>query len=104
MRVSDWSSDVCSSDLSIIAFFVLPLAGLVMLSLTGPAADGTVVLSLANYATLFDLSTGRLDVLGRTLRIGFIVVGLSALIAVPVGYYLAKLLRSPKLRARKKMV
>lgn len=84
---------------SIVAFFVLPLGGLVALSLTSPSAGGAVELSLANYATLLDLSTGRLDVLGRTLRIGFIVVGLSALIAVPVGYYLAKLLRSPKLES-----
>ncbi|MCZ7597019.1 MAG: hypothetical protein M5U09_03645 [Gammaproteobacteria bacterium] len=51
---------------SIVAFFVLPLGGLVALSLTSPSAGGAVELSLANYATLLDLSTGRLDVLGRT--------------------------------------
>lgn len=100
MRGNPWLLIAASPWLgSIVAFFVLPLGGLVMLSLTSPSGEGAAILSLRNYETLLDLSTGHLDVLARTLRIGLIVVGLSALIAVPVGYYLAKLLRAPKLEA-----
>jgi len=82
---------------SLVVFFVLPLAGLFLLSLTGPAADGEGLrFSFANYATIMDLSAGRLDVLWRTVRIGFTVVALSILLAVPVAYHLAKIVRSPR--------
>jgi spermidine/putrescine transport system permease protein len=81
---------------SLLAFFVLPLAGLLLLSLTVSATDGATQFSLVNYATIIDLSSGRLEVLGRTLRIGFTVVGLSLLLSIPVAYHLAKIARSPR--------
>lgn len=77
---------------SLLIFFAFPLAGLVALSLT----DQNGQISLANYASLADLSSGRLDVLMRTLRIGVTVILISLCLAVPVAYYLAKIVRSPR--------
>jgi spermidine/putrescine transport system permease protein len=85
---------------SLTVFFALPLAGLFLLSLSGQASDGSgTEIGLANYATILDLSSGRLEVLGRTLRIGFTVVGLSLLLSVPVAYHLAKIMRSSRLES-----
>lgn len=80
---------------SLFVFFAFPLAGLVALSLTDQAGQ----FSLANYTTLADLSSGRLDVLMRTLRIGITVVAISLCIAVPVAYYLAKIVKSPSMES-----
>lgn len=80
---------------SLLAFFALPLAGLAALSLT----DQSGQFSLANYASLVDLSSGRLDVLMRTLRIGVTVIIASLCIAVPVAYYLAKIVKSPRIES-----
>jgi len=85
---------------SLILFFILPLGGLILLSLTGPGAEGEgVQFTFANYATIVDLSTGRLDVLVRTIRIGFTVVAISLCLSVPVAYYLAKVTRSSRLES-----
>ena len=81
--------------LSLSIFFALPLVGLILLSLSGPNGDVT----LGNYAAIADLSSGRLDVLGRTLRIGITVVAISLCLAVPVAYFLAKVLQSARLES-----
>src|SRR3546814_10865090 len=61
MRISDWSSDVCSSDLGIVvhslgvpmivAFFVAALAFGVLMTLPIGGAEMTVVISLYNALT-----------------------------------------------------
>jgi spermidine/putrescine transport system permease protein len=85
---------------TILVFFALPIAWLVALSLTGRAPDGGVVFpTFVNFAAVFDLASGQLEVLGRTVAVGMAVVALSIVIAVPVGYYLAKVVRSPRLEA-----
>ena len=81
--------------LSLLIFFAFPLAGLVVLSLTDRAGH----FSLANYVSIADLSSGQFDVLLRTVRIGITTVILSLLISVPVGYYLAKIVRSPRIES-----
>lgn len=81
--------------LSLLVFFAFPLAGLVVLSLSDQAGNFTN----GNYATIADLSSGRLDVLLRTVRIGLTVVVASLCIAVPVAYYLAKIIHSLRLQS-----
>jgi hypothetical protein len=51
---------------SLLVFFALPLAGLFALPLT----DQARAVFTANYATIADLSSGRIDVLIKTIRIG----------------------------------
>ncbi|MFN4140493.1 ABC transporter permease [Aestuariivirga sp.] len=80
---------------SLLVFFAFPLAGLVVLSLTDQAGN----FSIANYASLADLSSGRLDVLIRTLRIGVMVILISLCISVPVAYYLAKIVKSTRVES-----
>ena len=80
---------------SLFVFFALPLVGLGALSLTDQAGD----FSFANYASLADLSSGRLDVLIRTIRIGVTVILISLCISVPVAYYLAKIVKSPRVES-----
>ncbi len=80
---------------SLLVFFALPLAGLFALSLTDQGGQ----FSLANYATIADLSSGRIDVLIKTIRIGITVMALSLCLAVPVAYFLAKILQSPRIES-----
>jgi len=95
-RCSGWISAAALPWLSsLLVFFAFPLAGLAALSLT----DQSGQFSFANYASLADLSSGRLDVLLRTLRIGLTVIVASLCIAVPVAYYLAKIVKSPRIES-----
>lgn len=80
---------------SLLVFFALPLIGLSALSLTDQGGQ----FSLANYAAIADLSSGRIDVLIKTIRIGITVVTISLCLAVPVAYFLAKILRSPRIES-----
>jgi ABC-type spermidine/putrescine transport system permease subunit I len=85
---------------AMVVFFALPIAWLAALSLTGTGPNGGVAFpSLENFRAIFDLGSGDLEVLGRTIVTGLEVVLLSMIIAVPVGYYLAKILRSPRVEA-----
>jgi spermidine/putrescine transport system permease protein len=84
----------------LLLFFALPLAGLVLLSLTGSAGGGVRNFpTLDNYRAIFDLGSGRPAVLAKTLTAAVIVVLLSAVLSVPVAYYLAKVVRSARVEA-----
>lgn len=86
--------------MTILLFFVIPVIWLTGLSLTVTSPDGGIDFpSLANFKSVFDSDSGDLEVLIRTIIVGLEVVLLSFAIALPVGYYLAKILRSPRVEA-----
>ena len=81
----------------LLLFYAIPLVSIVFLSFLTLQEDGPgLPLTLANYAVVFDEGTGHFRVMLRTLSMGLAVVGLSALIAVPIAYYLAKVVRSAR--------
>lgn len=69
-----------------LLFYALPIAGLVGLSF----ADGAGGFGLANYASVFDPEIGRFKVVLETVAMGAIVVLVSAAIATPAAWFLAK--------------
>lgn len=85
--------------LLLLTFFVLPIAGLLLLSLSPGNGSAAVFPTLDNYRGILDLASGRPQVLARTLGVALGVVLLATLIALPVAYYLAKGVRSTRLQA-----
>lgn len=69
-----------------LLFYALPIAGLVGLSFV----DSTGGFGLANYAAVADPQIGRLKVILETIGMGAVVVLVSAAIATPAAWYLAK--------------
>lgn len=81
----------------LLLFYVVPLASIILLSVL-TLRDGTwgLPLTLQNYVAVFDIGTGHFRIILKTLKIGLWVVLLSAAIAVPVSYFVAKGMRSAR--------
>lgn len=79
----------------LLLFYALPLSSLVVLSLL-ESESGHIRFSLTldNYRDVFDAATGRPGVILKTLWIGIQVVLYSTVIALPLAYYIAKVMRS----------
>ncbi len=81
----------------LVLFYAFPLLSLLFLSfLTSESGHVRVEFTLANYAAVFSTTTGRMEVILKTLTVGLEVVALSTIISVPLAYYLAKVVRSPR--------
>src|SRR3546814_19062261 len=109
MRISDWSSDVCSSDLPIgllllgVTFY--PTGYAVWLALTDASLislDRAQFIGLQNFLDLFQDGV-FLDSLWRTVRWDVVVVGAGLVIALPVALFL-NLDRSEERREGKECV
>lgn len=84
----------------LLLFYALPLGSLVVLSLL-ESESGHIrfSLTLENYRDVFAAATGRPGVIVKTLWIGIQVVLYSTIIALPLAYYIAKVMRSPRSQA-----
>jgi spermidine/putrescine transport system permease protein len=81
----------------LLLFYAAPLLSIVFLSFLTLHQDGPALpFTLANYVAVLEGETGHFRVILKTLGIGFAVVALSAVIAVPVAYFLAKGMRAPR--------
>ena len=79
----------------LLLFYALPLGSLFVLSLL-ESESGHIrfSLTLENYRDVFDAATGRPGVIVKTLWIGVQVVLYSTVIALPLAYFIAKVMRS----------
>lgn len=84
----------------LLLFYALPLVSLVVLSLL-ESESGHIRFSLTldNYRDVFDAATGRPGVILKTLWIGIQVVLYSTIIALPLAYFIAKVMRSVRAQA-----
>ena len=84
----------------LLLFYALPLGSLVVLSfLESESGHIRFSLTLENYRDVFAAATGRPGVIVKTLWIGIQVVLYSTVIALPLAYYIAKVMRSPRSQA-----
>ena len=84
----------------LLLFYALPLVSLVVLSLL-ESESGHIRFSLTldNYSDVFEAATGRPGVILKTLWIGIQVVLYSTIIALPLAYFIAKVMRSVRAQA-----
>ena len=84
----------------LLLFYAFPLFSLAVLSLL-ESESGHIRFSLTldNYRDVFDAATGRPGVILKTLWIGVQVVLYSTVIALPLAYFIAKVMRSVRAQA-----
>ncbi len=84
----------------LLFFYAFPLAALVGLSfLESESGHLQFTVSLKNYRDVIDAATGRTGVILKTLWIGAQVVIYSTIIAFPLAYFIAKIVRSGRIQA-----